>query len=134
MPALLKNTIKIPIGDLTEDGFVLKEEKVFEVTYLQGGKKKTSGLLRVVVNGIITNEKINIATVHCKYKQILAKAISWYVHRDLNNPCQISKRPLTLSKIMETHSTRAGTIVNTLLSIKKIDNRETLTEFNLINI
>jgi hypothetical protein len=132
--ALLKNTIKIPVGDLTEEGFKLKDEKVFEVTYLQGGKKKTSALFRVVINGIITPEIINVGTVHCKYKRILSKAISWYVHRDLNDHYQTSEHPLTLSKVMEAHSMYAGNIINTLMSISKIDKRDTLSEFNLINI
>jgi len=128
---ILRNTITIPIGDMTESGFILKEEKVFTITYLKSINNKPN--VRVVVNGVITKEIINFANCHEKYKNKLLSAIKWYVYRDLEKD-QISKHPITLSKIMQQYYEHSPNIINNLLPINKIADRDLLTEFNLIKI
>lgn len=113
-----------------DDKFEIKYYDLYPVTYL---KSKKVHRLRVVVNGIITNRLINIIdSRHTSYKDIILEAISDYKNDRIKDKTLTSKR-LKLDFIKQIYN---GKIVNNiqshLLKVNKEENRDRLTQFQLI--
>lgn len=127
----MENNFKIPRyisveGKLLKDGYT-----EFKITYLPGLKQHQ---LRVVVNGYLTKQKINLLSGNSGYKNVLLSAIKEYVEKGHLDKNKVSKK-VTLHKLELLYSKFITHNVKTyLLKINKEENRDKLTKFGLINL
>lgn len=125
----MKNNIKIAKYNKTEEGFELTGYDEYIVTYLKSPKVH---MLRVVVNGKITERRINIVEFRQGYRDILLSAISDYKHDRIKDKNSIVRKFITLGTIQQFYSKLViRNIQNNLINISKVENRDELTKYNL---
>ena len=126
----MKNTIKIAKYSQQDDG---RFEKIgydeYIVTYLKSNKIHE---LRVVVNGYLTKQKINIFNYQLGYKNTLLLAIKEFIENGAN--CKnIVTNYMKMSYFESVYSKHiVSNIKKYLLQINKEDSRDKLTELGFI--
>lgn len=125
----MKTNFKIAKYSKSESGFEHIGYDEYVITYLKGTKVHQ---LRVVVNGRLTKQKINVLDFSKSFKKILLSAISEYINDNLESKNEFKKN-ITLAYIKNFYSkVVVRNIENYLLNINKEESRDRLTEFNLI--
>ena len=126
----MKNLFSVPTYQLSDGKFQVVGIVTYEITYLHG----KLGSLRVIVNGFETHQRIDMNNPNSGYKRILLTAISEYVSRDTSKHFNNVKKHIKLQTLQQMYNKRiVNNVVNYLLSINKEVDRDTLTEYNLIN-
>jgi len=99
----MKNIIKIAKYEKTNDVFNLIGFDDFEIMYLKSNKVHQ---LRVIVNGRITERKINIVDFNIGYKDIILSAISDYKNNRIKNKdLTLVKKGLKLDYLQQFYKT-----------------------------
>jgi hypothetical protein len=102
----------------------------YQVTYLKGLKPHN---LRIVVNGYLTREVINLVDSHSGYKNRILAAIKEYRERGIVFKGNPVVKKLTLIQLKALYAKSITHNVQTyLLPISKEESRDKLTEFGLI--
>ena len=127
----MENKFKVAKYEKTETGFTLIGYDEYDITYC---KSKKVHLLRIVVNGRLTNSTINILDGKSGYKNNILKAISDYKNGRLkSDPNGVVKKTITFSAIAQIYSKNIVNNVKTyLMGINKEESRDRLTKFELI--
>lgn len=113
-----------------EDKFIHNGYDEYKITYLKGLKKHE---LRIVVNGYLTNEKINLVSYRCGYKNKLLAAIREYRKTDLSSVKNWVSKKISLDYIKTNYPINMiWNVENHLLKIKKVESRDKLSEYDLI--
>lgn len=98
------------------------------ITYLKGVKIHQ---LRIVVNGFLTKEVINLIEGNSGYKSRILLAIKEYRDNTSNNNKVTNK--ITLTYLDKFYSKKiVNNVKNYLLSINKEESRDKLTKYGLI--
>lgn len=122
---------KVAKYNKTESGFEHNGYDEYDVTYLKGTKIHE---FRIVVNGKLTKQKINLFEFSKGHKNIILSAISEYVNDNLetkNN--DVIKKSLTLSYVKDFYSKAiVKNVEKHLGKSHKEESRDVLTTFNLI--
>ena len=97
-------------------------------------KSKKVHLLRIVVNGRLTDSTINLVEGCSGYKTNILKAISDYKNNRLkSDPNGVVKKTISFSAIAQIYSKNIVNNVKTyLMGINKEEKRDRLTKFELI--
>lgn len=115
----------------------IKKDNLFEkdgydeyvITYLKGVKIHQ---LRIVINGFLTKQTINIVQGNSGYKNKLLLGIKEYIENGLNNKNLVTKK-LTISYLERFYSKSVIHNIRTyLININKEESRDKLTELGLI--
>lgn len=127
----MENKFKVAKYEKTETGFTLIGYDEYDIAYC---KSKKAHLLRIVVNGRLTNSTINILDGKSGYKNNILKAISDYKNGRLkSDPNGVVKKTITFSAIAQIYSKNIVNNVKTyLMGINKEESRDRLTKFELI--
>ena len=127
----MENLIKIAKYEKTEQGFNHIGYDEYSVTYIKGKKPH---LIRIVVNGILTNRNINLIDGKSGYKNQILSAIS-----DVKNAkIDLTQRPSEKKKValgyIGTFYSKliVRNVKNYLIGINKEESRDILTKFELI--
>lgn len=126
----MEKLFKISIFSKVEDKFEFSHYEIHTITYLASSK---SHLLRLVVNGFISNQTINILhpKEHGGHKHKILKAVSEFCNGELK--VKGVRKIMTISKIEQLYSkTVVKNIHKYLLPINKEESRDVLTKYNLI--
>lgn len=103
----------------------------YTITYLKGTKVHQ---LRIVVNGFLTKQTINIIDAQSGYKNKLLLGIKEYIETGHYNKNTVTKK-ITLSYLENFYSKRiVNNIKTVLLKINKEESRDKLTELGLIDV
>lgn len=114
----------------TEDTFLKEGYDEYTITYLKGLKVH---YLRIVVNGFLTKQSINIIDGNSGYKNKILLSIKEYLEIGKDSKNRVSKK-LTLSYLENFYSKKIIHNVKTfLIPINKEESRDKLTELGLIN-
>lgn len=127
----METNFRVAKYEKLDTGFNLIGYDEYLVTYLKGKKPH---LIRIVVNGILTNRNINLIDGKSGYKNQILSAISDYKNGkvSLNNVVS-EKKKVTLGYIDTFYSKLIVNNVKTyLLGINKEMNRDRLTKYELI--
>lgn len=124
----MENLFKIPLYELQDGKFVTTDEVSFRITYL---KTKKPQIIRVVVNGNITKETINLYNPSQGYKRIILQAISDYVRI---GTFQKTTRKHNIKDSKNIMPIGIKNIENYLLPIKSETKRDVLSAYRLINL
>jgi len=127
----METNFRVAKYEKLDTGFNLIGYDEYLVTYLKGKKPH---LIRIVVNGILTNRNINLIDGKSGYKNQILSAISDYKNGkvSLNNVVS-EKKKVTLNYIDTFYSKLIVNNVKTyLLGINKEMNRDRLTKYELI--
>lgn len=125
----MKILFRIPNFELINDKFIINDYNEYTITYLKGIKIHQ---LRVVVNGYLTNQVINIVDGNSGYKNILLTAIKEYIDFGHLTKNRVTKN-LKLTYVEQFYSKKIVHNLKTfLLPINKEVSRDTLTKFGLI--
>lgn len=112
-----------------DDKFVKVWYDEYQITFLKGTKVHQ---LRVVVNGYLTKQTLNLVAGNSGYKNKILIAIKEYLefgHLTQN----IVRKKVTISYLQNFYSKKVIHNVKTfLLNINKEESRDKLTEFGLI--
>ncbi len=101
----------------------------YTITYLKGTKVHQ---LRIVVDGYLTNQKINLVSFKEGYKDKILRAICEYKEFGHTSKNQV-KRHISLEFIKQTYSKHiVNNVQQYLININKEESRDKLTEYNLI--
>ena len=127
----MENIFKVYRYQKTDTGFTHMGYDEYVITYC---KSKKVHLLRIVVNGRLTDSTINLVDGCSGYKNNILKAISDYKNGRLKgDPNQVVKKTITFSEIVQIYSKPiVSNVKNYLLGINKEERRDTLTKFKLI--
>jgi hypothetical protein len=125
----MENLFKVAKYEQTESGFNHLGYDEYSITYLKGTK---SHELRIVVNGLLSNQKINLIDHSTGYKSQILSAIS-----DIKNNKIKQKQTVTKSlKLIQIKSIYSNQIIRNieqyLMGINKEESREILTSYELI--
>ncbi len=102
----------------------------YSITYLKGAKTHE---LRIVVNGFLTNQSINIIDFNSGYKNKILIGIKEYLTNGKDSKNKVTKK-VTLYYLETFYSKKIIHNVKTfLLPINKEESRDKLTELGLIN-
>lgn len=126
----MEKLFKISVFTKVEDKFEFSHYKVYTITYLASSK---SHLLRIVVNGLISNQTINILhpKEHGGHKHKILKAVSEFYNGELK--MKGVRKAITMSRIEQLYSKVViKNIHEYLLPINKEVSRDVLTKYNLI--
>ena len=128
---IMVTKFKIAKYNKTESGFEHIGYDEYGVTYLKGTKPHQ---LRVVINGRLTKQKINLVDFSKGYKKILLSAISEYINDNLETKNDnVVTKFLTLSYIKNFYSkVIVKNVENYLINLHKEESRDILTKFNLV--
>lgn len=124
----MKTIFQIPIYERENDKFIVKEYTNYEITYLQY-KVSKPGIIRVVVNGYLTKQTINLSLHNLGYKHILLNSIREYLSRDQSKTNPLVKKFI---KIEQFNNNLKTIIRNYLLPINKEMSRDKLTQFGFV--
>jgi hypothetical protein len=125
----METIFKVAKYEKTASGFNHLGYDEYTITYLKGTKVHQ---LRVVVNGILSNQKVNLVDFSKGYRKIILEAISEYSNGKLCFKNE-TKKFVTLNYIKQFYSkTIIRNVENYLLGIDKEESRDKLTKFNLI--
>ena len=112
------------------DSFIKTGYDEYNVTYLKGLKQHN---LRIVVNGYLTREVINLVDSHSGYKNRILAAIKEYQEIGKFYKGNPVVKKLTLTQVKALYAKSIVHNVQTyLLPISKEESRDKLTEFGLI--
>lgn len=101
----------------------------YNITYLKGNKVHQ---LRIVVNGYLTKQTINLISFKDGYKNNILLGIKEYID-NIDNIKNITNKKITLSYIKQFYSkTLVKNVQNYLININKEESRDKLTKFGLI--
>ena len=125
----MENIFKIAKYVRVNDTFVNNGYDEYHVTYLKSNKAHE---LRIVVNGFLTKQRINIVNHNSGYKNNILLAIKEYIVDGDKSINRVTKRV----KMSYIESFYAKNIVNNikkyLLPINKEDSRDKLSELGFI--
>lgn len=127
----MNQIFKVAKYQKSETGFNKIGYDEYVITYYPS---KKSHLLRIVVNGRLTNSTINLMVGNCGYRKSILKAISDYKNNRLKTSTDlISKKIITLHYLKSVFSKNIiNNVNNYLICINKEDSRDVLTEYELI--
>jgi hypothetical protein len=127
----MENVIKVAKYEKTETGFNHNGYDEYIITYC---KSKKVHLLRIVVNGRLTDSTINLIDGCSGYKNNILRAISDYKNGRLKSDSNgIVKKTITFSAIAQIYSKSiVNNVKNYLMGVSKEEKRDTLTKFELI--
>jgi hypothetical protein len=126
----MENKIKISKFIKKDNSFEKNGYDEYLITYLKGIKVYQ---LRIVVNGFLTKQTINIIDGKSGYKNRLLLAIREYFDNGKDNKNKVTKK-ITISYLNNFYSKKiVNNIKNNLLPINKEESRDRLTEYGLIN-
>lgn len=127
----MNTKFKIAKYNKSKSGFEHVGYDEYNVTYIKGTKPHQ---LRVVINGKLTKQKINLIDFSRGYKKVILSAISEYVNDNLETKDNnVVKKSLNLSYIKSIYSkTIVKNVENYLLNLNKEESRDILTKFDLI--
>jgi len=125
----MENNFKVAKFEKQNESFVKVGYDEYKITYLKGTKITQ---LRVVVNGYLTKQNINLISGNSGYKNKLLLGIKEYL--DFGGESKnIVKNKVTLTYLNNFYSKKIIHNIQTyLLSINKEDSRDKLTEIGLI--
>lgn len=129
----METIFKIVKFEKNDDIFIKIGYDEFKITYLKGLKVHQ---LRIVVNGFLTKQNLNLVSFKEGYKNKILSAIKEYVYTD-----ESIKSKNVISKNIKIHYIKAfysplvvKNIQQYLININKEESRDKLTEFGLINL
>jgi len=126
----METKFKVAKYQNADGGFVKTGYDEYNVTFLKGLKTHQ---LRIVVNGYITKQAINIIAFQTGYRDKILSAVSEYVHKENINPESLVKKKMTLDYLRLFYSKKViKNIENYLVNINKSDSRDELTKYQLI--
>ncbi len=127
----MENIFKIAKYQKTDTGFTHMGYDEYIITYC---KSKKVHLLRIVVNGRLTDSTINLVEGCSGYKTNILKAISDYKNNRLkSDPNGVVKKTISFSAIVQIYSKNIVNNVKTYsMGINKEEKRDRLTKFELI--
>lgn len=114
-------------GTFTKDGY-----DEYTITYLPGIKVHR---LRIVVNGYLSKQTINLVNFREGYKDKILLAIKEFIKNHSKNKNRVTKKKVTIDYIKQFYSKQIiRNIENYLIKITKEDSRDRLTKYGLINL
>jgi hypothetical protein len=127
----MENIFKVAKYEKTETGFNHLGYDEYVITYC---KSKKVHLLRIVINGRLTDSTINLVDGCSGYKTNILKAISDYKNGRLkSDPNGVVTKTITFSAITQIYSKHiVNNVKNYLMGVNKEEKRDTLTKFELI--
>ncbi len=132
---VLSNKISIPIYENKNDKFEIVSEKIYTINYIKSDKKC---ILKIVVNGFLSNHKININNSYISYRHEILSAISEYEKLVDKNRIEVIKKFWRFSNLANYSLPLVNNIFHNiiahLLPINKEAGRDNLTKYELINL
>jgi hypothetical protein len=126
----MKTLFKVAKYEQTESGFNHLGYDEYCVTYIKGLKAHE---IRIVVNGILSNQKINLVDPSIGYKSQILAAISDIKNNKINQTQLVSKF-LKLANIKSIYSKNIiRNIEQYLIGINKEEKRDTLKIYELVS-
>jgi hypothetical protein len=126
----MKTLFKVAKYEQTESGFNHLGYDEYCVTYIKGLKAHE---IRIVVNGVLTNQKINLVDPSIGYKSQILAAISDIKNNKINQTQLVSKF-LKLANIKSIYSKNIiRNIEQYLIGINKEEKRDTLKLYELVS-
>jgi hypothetical protein len=126
----MKTLFKVAKYEQTESGFNHLGYDEYCVTYIKGLKVHE---MRIVVNGILSNQKINLVDPSIGYKSQILAAISDIKNNKINQTQLVSKF-LKLANIKSIYSKNIiRNIEQYLIGINKEEKRDTLKLYELVS-
>jgi hypothetical protein len=126
----MKTLFKVAKYEQTESGFNHLGYDEYCVTYIKGLKAHE---IRIVVNGVLTNQKINLVNPSIGYKSQILAAISDIKNNKINQTQLVSKF-LKLANIKSIYSKNIiRNIEQYLIGINKEEKRDTLKLYELVS-
>jgi hypothetical protein len=126
----METNFKIPRFKKESNVFVKIGYDEYKITYLKGTKIHQ---LRIVVNGYLTKQNINLIDGNSGYKNKILTAIKEFLEFGNLTQNKVTKK-ITISYLENFYSKKIIHNVKTfLLNINKEESRDKLTEFGLIN-
>jgi hypothetical protein len=126
----METNFKIPRFKKESNVFVKIGYDEYKITYLKGTKIHQ---LRIVVNGYLTKQNINLIDGNSGYKNKILTAIKEFLEFGNLTQNRVTKK-ITISYLENFYSKKIIHNVKTfLLNINKEESRDKLTEFGLIN-
>jgi hypothetical protein len=126
----MKTLFKVAKYEQTESGFNHLGYDEYCVTYIKGLKAHE---IRIVVNGVLTNQKINLVNPSIGYKSQILAAISDIKNNKINQTQLVSKF-LKLANIKSIYSKNIiRNIEQYLIGINKEEKRDTLKIYELVS-
>ena len=126
----MKTIFKVAKYEQTESGFNHLGYDEYCVTYIKGLKAHE---IRIVVNGVLTNQKINLVNPSIGYKSQILAAISDIKNNKINQTQLVSKF-LKLANIKSIYSKNIiRNIEQYLIGINKEEKRDTLKLYELVS-
>jgi hypothetical protein len=126
----MKTLFKVAKYEQTESGFNHLGYDEYCVTYIKGLKAHE---IRIVVNGVLTNQKINLVDSSIGYKSQILAAISDIKNNKINQTQLVSKF-LKLANIKSIYSKNIiRNIEQYLIGINKEEKRDTLKLYELVS-
>ena len=126
----MKTLFKVAKYEQTESGFNHLGYDEYCVTYIKGLKAHE---IRIVVNGVLTNQKINLVDPSIGYKSQILAAISDIKNNKINQTQLVSKF-LKLANIKSIYSKNIiRNIEQYLIGINKEEKRDTLKIYELVS-
>lgn len=127
----METKLKIAKFIKSDTQFINNGYDEYIITYLRGVKPHQ---IRVVVEGYLTNQTINMLDGNSGYKNKLLLGVKEYLEVGRLSKNRVSKK-LTISYLENFYSKKLIHNIKTfLLPINKEDSRDKLTELNLIKI
>jgi hypothetical protein len=124
----METNFKIPIFKKKDNGFVKVGYNDYKITYLKGTKIHQ---LRLVVNGYLTKQTINLVDGNSSYKNRILAGIKEYLDFGDLTENRVTKK-ITISYLENFYSKKVIHNVKTfLLNINKEESRDKLTEFGI---
>lgn len=121
---------KIPKYKKENNSFIKTGYNEYKITFLKGRKVHE---LRIVVNGYLTKQSINLIAGNSGYKNKILLSIKEYLEYNNSTKNRVKKK-ITLRYLENFYSEQIIHNVKTyLLKINKEESRDKLTEFGLIN-
>jgi hypothetical protein len=126
----METKFKIAKYNKTENGFEISGYDEYSVTYLKDTKLHK---LRIVVNGYLTMQTINLALWNSGYKKLILLAVKEYLEKGINSTLPKVNKKVTIDYLNKLHGgVYKFSVKNHLLTITKEESRDRLTEFGLI--
>jgi hypothetical protein len=126
----MKTLFKVAKYEQTQSGFNHLGYDEYCVTYIKGLKAHE---IRIVVNGVLTNQKINLVDPSIGYKAQILAAISDIKNNKINQTQLVSKF-LKLANIKSIYSKNIiRNIEQYLIGINKEEKRDTLKIYELVS-
>lgn len=126
----METKFKVAKYQNADGGFVKTGYDEYNVTFLKGLKIHQ---LRIVVNGYITKQAVNVISFHTGYRDKILSAVSEYVRIGSKDTQPLVNKKITLDYLRLFYSKNVvKNIQNYLVNINKSDSRDELTKYQLI--